>query len=485
LSLLHNLKTLYRILDKDNEELTPYRSHITHTLESASTLADMIQGRSSALDFKPTNISMMLESHKDSLSNHAAYLEHDFRFMFEPELHGYTIPTLFKLIHELVINELLSVSSIDTKIEIRASIQDTGITLTYQLFNHKILGEAQPNLQQFEGPLNFICDEAQLVIDDDMVLSAHLTCSERVDAQHIPVSYIKNNPEAFHPDKRLALLIDDDPSVIETLSGYLKDKYNVLVAYNGVDGLELMKEYYPNIVVCDIMMPGLSGFEVLQRAKSDATLNMIPILMFSALNDKESRDLAFKLTADDYIDKTASYDEIMNRIETRLSHHQAIFNNVFESFSLVRKSVNVPDDGQLISLVQSNEKAVNEFFVKTIEYLVEHIDEKLDFDMAAYKITGKSRKTFDRLLSTSSNKQISTIKELHNIIIMNFAYQALKSSTTVGQVAERLNIEPAYLPRVFKKNFGITPSERISGKQATQGLFLDIDFSKYFDLISS
>jgi DNA-binding response OmpR family regulator len=112
------------------------------------------------------------------------------------------------------------------------------------------------------------------------------------------------------------LIIDDDPMITEPLVRQLElTGYEVLVAHDGRSGLDLAQTQKPDLVVLDVMMPELDGWEVCQKLRQSS---VVPILMLTALGDEVDRILGLELGADDYLTKPFSVRELKARIKALL-----------------------------------------------------------------------------------------------------------------------------------------------------------------------
>lgn len=112
------------------------------------------------------------------------------------------------------------------------------------------------------------------------------------------------------------LIIDDDPMITEPLARQLGTSgYEVLVAHDGRSGLDLAQTQKPDLVVLDVMMPELDGWEVCQKLRQNS---VVPILMLTALGDEVDRILGLELGADDYLTKPFSVRELRARIKALL-----------------------------------------------------------------------------------------------------------------------------------------------------------------------
>jgi two-component system, OmpR family, alkaline phosphatase synthesis response regulator PhoP len=100
------------------------------------------------------------------------------------------------------------------------------------------------------------------------------------------------------------LVIDDDFDIVETVTFMLESRgYYVITALGGEEGLVKAKERLPDIILLDLMMPLMDGFEVCQKLKNDEDTKNIPVIILTARGDSEAHYKAFKLSADDYIVK--------------------------------------------------------------------------------------------------------------------------------------------------------------------------------------
>ena len=117
------------------------------------------------------------------------------------------------------------------------------------------------------------------------------------------------------------LLVDDEHAIVESLRYALeKEGYEVLEASDGGEALELAKTKKPDVVLLDVMLPGMSGFEVCRVLRHDST---VPILMITARADEPDRVVGLDLGADDYIVKPFSVREVLARVRAALRRAQA------------------------------------------------------------------------------------------------------------------------------------------------------------------
>ncbi|MBF0488143.1 MAG: hybrid sensor histidine kinase/response regulator [Nitrospirae bacterium] len=114
------------------------------------------------------------------------------------------------------------------------------------------------------------------------------------------------------------LIVDDEPGFRQLLRQILQDKYNLSFAGSGAVALELAQSIRPDLILLDIVMPEMDGYETCNRLKADATTADIPVIFISALSDSAEIVSAFKGGAVDYVRKPLQSDVVIARIETHL-----------------------------------------------------------------------------------------------------------------------------------------------------------------------
>jgi DNA-binding response OmpR family regulator len=128
-----------------------------------------------------------------------------------------------------------------------------------------------------------------------------------------------NNADKFELPGHTVLIVDDESINLQILSAYL-DNYGleVLVARDGNSGLEKVHYTRPDLILLDVVMPGMDGFEVCRRLKADDTVKGIPVIFMTALTNMEDKVRGFELGAVDFITKPFQEQEILARISTHL-----------------------------------------------------------------------------------------------------------------------------------------------------------------------
>ncbi|RCX12966.1 DNA-binding response OmpR family regulator [Anaerobacterium chartisolvens] len=184
--------------------------------------------------------------------------------------------------------------------------------------------------------------------------------------------------------KHKALVIDDDVNICELIRLYLeKEGYGVMSAYNGLKALEVFKEYTPDIVILDIMLPGIDGWQVCREIRK---ISGIPIIMLTAKGETFDKVLGLELGADDYMVKPFDPKELVARVKAVLRRYEhkemdiqeivypnLVVNKSNYTVKVAGKNVELPPkELELLFFLASNP---NKVFTR--EQLLEHV---WDFD---------------------------------------------------------------------------------------------------------
>lgn len=116
-------------------------------------------------------------------------------------------------------------------------------------------------------------------------------------------------------NKKRVLIVDDEAEVCKAICAYLKRrKFEVCQAYNGIQALEVIKKTEPDLILLDVVMPQMDGFEVLQRLKSESVYSKIPVIMLTTKSEPKNLNKGIALKADFYLPKPFTFDNLMSFI---------------------------------------------------------------------------------------------------------------------------------------------------------------------------
>ncbi len=245
-------------------------------------------------------------------------------------------------------------------------------------------------------------------------------------------------PQTSSNARPLVLLVEDNQDVIYYLRSCLDDIYQILEAKNGEEGVNLAIESIPDLVISDVMMPKMDGFELCKRLKTDKRTNHIPIVLLTAKATEEDKLEGLELGADAYLAKPFQKKELLIRISKLLELRK----------TLQRKFQKTNWD--------KNEKP-DPFLEKLQEVIENHLD---DADFSVVQLSrklGMSRVQIHRKLKALTD--LSTTQYIR-AYRLNKAHQLLKNTElSVSEVGYKIGFkDPAHFSRVFAKHFGTAPS---------------------------
>lgn len=252
--------------------------------------------------------------------------------------------------------------------------------------------------------------------------------------------------------KPLLLLVDDNEEILEFLEHELNEKYTVIKAFNGREALELLKENAVQLVISDIMMPVMDGFELCRIIKTNFDHSHIPVILLTAKNTLQSKIEGLELGADAYIEKPFSPEYLQVQIANLLTNRNKI-KEYFASSPLVH----------IKSMAYS--KADEQFLEKINESIFKNLeDTELDVEKLA-GLMNMSKPTLYRKIKSLSDLSPN---ELINITRLKKAAELLvEGHYKIYEVADMVGYaSQTNFGRNFLKQFGMTPSDYLSMKEA-------------------
>ena len=137
-------------------------------------------------------------------------------------------------------------------------------------------------------------------------------------------------------ERELILIVDDFPKNLQVLGNILEEKYRTAVAKNARNALEFIEKRRPDLVLLDIMMPGMDGYRACEMLKRSPDTKDIPVIFLTAKNETEDIVRGFKAGAVDFVSKPFKKEELLARIETHLELKRTR-ENLQKALSLVKK----------------------------------------------------------------------------------------------------------------------------------------------------
>lgn len=293
-------------------------------------------------------------------------------------------------------------------------------------------------------PLQKDCYEASdFLVKDSPILKADLT-KQRDGQEEKTTDAVPSAPSA-PLNRRTILLIEDDNDVREFLLSELESCFDLKVASDGKAGIAMAKELDVDLIVSDVMMPGMNGFELTKRLKNSFETSHIPIILLTALSTDENVLEGTESGADAYITKPFSPQLLMARI-LQLLNQREILRQKFGK-----------EPQEIRSAMLSNEQ--DSLFVKRLDSIVySRLGEQ---DLSVDKVVGLlhlGRTIFYKKVRGTTGY---TPNEYIRVIRLRKAAELLKEGEkNVSEVAYAVGFDnPYYFSKCFKEQFGMPPSQ--------------------------
>lgn len=245
----------------------------------------------------------------------------------------------------------------------------------------------------------------------------------------------------------ILLVIDDNQDIRSFISQALKEDYTIYQAENGKEGLEMARSIQPNIVLTDVFMPIMDGFELCSTLKTEQETSHIPVIMLTAKTSDESELKGFKHGADDYIRKPFNIDLLKVKLTNIILHRQELRKRFNRKIFLKPKEVTVTSADE--KFLQRAIEIIEEHMMDT-EFNVEILVKEMKFSRSNIYMK------FKELTGLSSSEFIRNIR-------LKRAMQLLEtSSLSVKEIMYMTGFNTgSYFSKCFKKQFGLLPSEYI------------------------
>lgn len=293
----------------------------------------------------------------------------------------------------------------------------------------------------FELPLNM--QPSEVAIQPQAYLNELLASVENVE--NVP----DEQPYREETREKSLLVVDDNEEMISYLKSALQPHFKeVYVAYNGVEALEVCKQKMPDVVVSDIQMPKMNGYELCKNIKEDFEISHIPVLLLTARTDEESKSFGYKNGADNYLTKpfeiatlyTAIYSLLKNRERMRAGYtevgaaslptpKESTFSSVDEKFlnklnDVVMKNLNSPDLG--------------------VPFLC------TEMGISRASLYNKLK----ALTGMGANNYIGKVRIEHSVVLLT------TTDMNINEISDAVGFSTSrYFNKVFKEMMGCTPTQ--------------------------
>ncbi|HJF03406.1 MAG TPA: response regulator [Bacteroides thetaiotaomicron] len=336
-----------------------------------------------------------------------------------------------------------------------------GLHLSYELVQvHKGTIEYKDN--DGGGSVFTVCipTDKNVYSEKDFLIPGNVLLKEAGGQAHHLLELSEELPEpekiAEPLNKRKVLIIEDDNDIREFLKEEVGVYFEVEVAADGTSGFEKARTYDADLIICDVLMPGMTGFEVTKKLKSDFATSHIPIILLTALNSPEKHLEGIEAGADAYIAKPFSIKLLLARVFRLIEQRDKLREKFSSEPGIVRAAVCSTDRDKefadRLAVVLEQNLSRPEFSIDEFAQLM-----KLGRTVFYRKLRG--------VTGYSPNEYLRVVR-------MKKAAELLLSSEnlTVAEVAYKVGIsDPFYFSKCFKTQFGVAPSVYQRGEMKEQG----------------
>lgn len=257
-------------------------------------------------------------------------------------------------------------------------------------------------------------------------------------------------PDAADSKKLRVLVVDDNADIRSYIVENLKSEYDVAEADCGTAGVAKAVSWQPNLVICDIIMPGMDGLEMLKQLKADSSTSHIPVILLTALSSTDQAKEGLRAGADDYVTKPFDMQLLKTRVDSLIENRLRLKENFLRDFS--------------VEITGGDMNHTDRYFLsKAYDYVKEHLnDENLSiegFGRSMHLSRTQLYRKIKSLTGLSPSVFVSTLR-------LKIAASLLtETNLSISEVAYKVGFSsPSYFTTSFRKLYGVSPKEYVTRK---------------------
>jgi len=260
-----------------------------------------------------------------------------------------------------------------------------------------------------------------------------------------PGNSVPNTISHENGHSEIMMVVEDNPDVRNLIAGHFAAKYQVIQARDGKEGWKIALEAIPDVIISDVLMPDMDGFEFCKKMKEDERTSHIPILLLTALHSKEHEIKGLSAGADDYITKPFDLAILQTKVENMLAVRNSLKEKYSGEITLQPRNIVIssPDEKFLQKAVEAVERNIS--------------DTELDIERFALEV-GVSRMQLYRKLHALTDM---TVKEFIRSIRLKRASQLLvQDKMTVSEIAYAVGFKDlSHFRKCFRLQYGMNATE--------------------------
>ncbi|WP_291528805.1 hybrid sensor histidine kinase/response regulator transcription factor [Bacteroides sp. UBA939] len=289
------------------------------------------------------------------------------------------------------------------------------------------------------------CFTVSLPIDKESYLPDELIVEEALNLHTVPNDTDEDSMLSGDTDKPAILLIDDNTELLSVMKEMFKERYSVLTAINGQQTWDKLNNNEVDVIICDVMLPDVNGWELCTRIKGELRFNHIPVIILTAKNGIDDRVASYEAGADGYIAKPFELKILFARVDNLIRSsrmRQAAF----------RKEENINLEGLAFP------SADKQFLQSIIDSIEQHLEET-EFDLEQLSTEmNMSKSTLYRKIKSMTG--LTPLDFVRNIKMKRACMMLLSHTQNISEISYAVGFSsPKYFTKCFKDEFGITPTE--------------------------
>jgi len=273
---------------------------------------------------------------------------------------------------------------------------------------------------------------------------------EAKEIVELPLNHAESSLNSGNSQVPLLLLVEDNADVVAYVAACLQD-YRLSVAPNGLEGFEIAVREIPDLIISDVMMPVMDGFEMLKKLREDQRSSHIPVVMLTAKADLDSKLEGIQYGADAYLSKPFHKEELTLRIQKLLEMRKTLQQYFLSSAGLA--------DQEIAHSPPNQEQEVESSFVANVRRVIEErlSDVQLDVESLSREVHLSPRQLQRKLDALTGCSPLVFIRKIR----LNQARILLREEDqTIAEISMECGFQdPGYFARVFKQSYGETPAE--------------------------
>ena len=250
------------------------------------------------------------------------------------------------------------------------------------------------------------------------------------------------------------LVVEDNVELLMLMKQALKSQYKVYLASNGVEALKIIHEKGLDLIISDVMMPEMDGYELTKVLKSDENYNYLPIILLTAKTQEEDIEEGLRAGADEYLKKPFRIGDLKLRID-----------NIIENRRRIQREFSMQTMEETMQKPEKVSSPDEEFLNRALSFVYKHIeDENYDRDGLAAEMGTSTSTLYNKLRSITGLNVSSFIRDIRMKEASRLAEE--NPNIRVSDLAYRVGFkDPRYFSTCFKKHFGMQPKEYLDSLQ--------------------